>query len=298
MVYKNKRSFRKGTKGANRQRRKPRKGRQKSSSMKKRIKNLESKIKDIKPEYKYVHSGPYVRSGQSADSTAPRFHSDETGHIMEIPLAIARGTESGQRIGHEVSLKRLLIQFNISWPELDEIPLWNIPDPSATNNEQRMLKGARTRLSIPCQIFILRFEHAEGAYADFNSYLAGFKDMFSLRENMSAKALELKKQEVKVIAKKSFQLRRSLQVNYSGSTKVNNFIEKPCEFVMNVPLNQRLIFDKSTATSPSNNAQNYRYGYVLKFGTIGQQMCTASFSPTKLYNPVVQAKWNWWYIDL
>lgn len=264
----------------------------------KRLINLEKKIKDVKLEYKYVYTGPYVKSGETPDtmSASPYFYSNPTGHICEIPLAIARGDEYNQRIGHEVMLQRIMVQLCVRWPMLNLTPLWNSGSTTATSNSAMATNAAATRLTIPCKIYILRMEHADGSFAAFEKYLNGFKKMFDIKEHMNAESQDIKRQEVKVIASKSFNLKRSVTFNYSSGALQTHFSNKVSEMVINIPMHQKLIFNK--APNSDNNPQNYRYGYVLQFGTLNDNLITGSaYKVTKTYNPIVQSKFNFWYTD-
>lgn len=296
--YNSRKNWRKSTKRSSRKGRRKNKGRRQGSSMKKRVATLERKIKEVKPEYKYTYCGPYNVSGQTQETmlSHPYFYSDSSGQILELPMGIGRGDAFNERIGHEVQLKRIMLQCCVRFPLTSLTPLWNSRSLTATSNSLVSTNAAALRTSIPCKMYVLRMEHADGSFANFSNYLAGFKKMFDIKEHQDAAAQEIKRQEVKVLATKSFNIKRRVDYVRSSTDLETVFSYIPSEFVINIPCNQKLLFNK--ADSADNNPQNYRYGVVLKFGTLNDNLITGSaYKVDKNYNPILQVKSNFWYTD-
>ena len=251
----------------------------------KRLKNLESKVKELKPEYKYQYTTYNTVSGQTSDA-ANLFYANNTGFIKAALVQIPRGTTYESRVGDEVRMKRIFVQCILRWPLLSLTPLWNGADATASSNITKAISGDM-RLDIPVKLSIVRMNHADGAFANFQTYMEGFKRMYTLRENMANNAVkDLKKQELKILASKTVKLKRSL---YKDSG--DKFIGHLQEVAFNIPCDDILRFNK--ANSSDNNPQNYRYAVVCQFGHMADQFLSIS----KTYAPILSHKWNFYYTD-
>ena len=281
----------------NRNKRGSKRGRKKKRikiTMKSRIDKLEDKLREIKPEYKYTYKQVQTVSGQSTDTTNS-FYANNTGYIKHSPLVINQGAGTSQRVGDEVILRRLFIQMTVRWPLRALTPLWNGRDSSVTSNAGLNNTGDY-RGDLPVKISIIRMNHADGAFASFQTYMEGFKRMYSLKENMANVGVQqLKKQELKILATKSFKLKRMitpvLDTGVSPSAANDIIVSMPTEVAFNIPLEDKLLFDPSPS---SQYAQNYRYAFVVQFG---HQADLFQGGVSKYYAPVVTYKWNYWYTD-
>ena len=262
---------------------KPKKDSQKGIAQ--RLDVLESKVKELKPEYKYQYTTYNTVSGQTADASN-LFYANNTGFIKAALVQIPRGDTNGSRIGDEVRMKRIFVQTIVRWPLLSLTPLWNGADATASSNQYKAI-GGDMRLDIPVKLSIVRMNHADGAFANFQTYMEGFKRMYTLKENMASAAVkDLKKQELKILASKTIKLKRSLYLD-SG----NKFIGHLQEVAFNISCDDVLSFNKSP--SSDNNPQNYRYAIVCQFGHMADQFLSIS----KTYAPILSHKWNFYYTD-
>lgn len=261
----------------------------KPNTIRNRLKKVETKLKNIKPEFKYIAVGAYKYDGQSTNMTAS-FYSNETGAIKSMSPRVLRGTAYNNRIGDTIQLKRIFATFVVRWPLFTLTPNWNGRNAAAISNAE--LYSRDLRLTCPCKISVIQMEHADRAFAAFQTYLEGFKRLYTLKENMVDNAVkDLKSQELKVLSSKSFTLRRKLTTSGPASELAATYTSSPAEISINIPMNQKLTFptDPSTDYLPSN----YRYAYVIQFGHMADQFLTIDDK----YNPLVQAKFNYWYTD-
>lgn len=275
---------------SNRRKKNGKKKGSRNNTLVKRVSKLESKVKYVKPEFKYTSVGVYKYDGQTPDA-ASSFYGDNTGHIKTLSPTIERGVAYNQRIGDSIRLRRLFCQFTVRWPLASLIPNWNARNIAATNNS--MLYGSDARMTLPCKISIIRMEHADKAFASFQTYMEGFKRLYTLKENMADNAVkDLKKQELKVLASRSFTLKRSAEWLATSPAPTLAYIAKLQEISINIPLDQELSFLQAPATN--NNFQNYRYAYVIQFGHQNDPWITT----TKEYCPLVSSKFNYYYTDV
>lgn len=264
----------------------PRKRRQKAftNAQERRVVQLARKEDDKDTEFKYVYTGSYIYSGDVANA-ANSFWKDNTGMIKTMDATIARGTAHNQRVGDQITLRRIMLQYVLRWPLVTYTTNWNGLNSGAVSNSQ--LTSKDLRLTLPGRIYLVRLDHADGSYAGFQHYLDCFKRPYTLREEMDNDDIDMKKQEVKILASKRFVLRRSATLKSDNTLHVFN---KLVEDVIQVPQEELLRFDKSGV---SNVAQNWRYAVVVKFGHLADQFITID----EKYNPIMLTKMHYWYTD-
>ena len=270
---------------------KKRKGKRKNNNKKqplskaqvRAVKQIAQKLDDGETEFKYTYVGAYKYDGETTNSEGS-FWKDNTGMVKTMSPVIEKGTDHDQRIGTQVQLRRIMLQYVLRWPLLSLTPNWNSRNSTASANSQ--LYGKDFRNTLEGRLYLIQFNHGDQGYAAFQKYLDCFKTPYTLRENMSMASRAMKKQEVKVLASKKFILRR--HISNIDSTNTGIVLAPPVEGVLQANLSEELTFDSS-----NNNSQNVRFGYILKFGHLADQFLTI----TSAYNPLVQTKMHYWYTD-
>lgn len=196
-----------------------------SKPAKREVKNLITAAQNKAQEFKYTSIGLYSYNGTIANAQAS-FYRDNTGMIKTATPTIAVGDGHNQRIGTSVDLKRVLCQFVLKWPLAADTPNWN-----ARGNTYVDMGTRSLRTTLPVRVHLVQFHFADGSFADLEHYMAGFKRMYTLQENMTPGGKSLIKQEVKILGTRKVTLRRRLVEFDAGGNPQYHY--QPVEGVIN-----------------------------------------------------------------
>lgn len=261
----------------------------------KQVKKVVKQALDKNTEFKYTYRGTFnIYGGIASGGT---FEKDGTGMIQLLTPIIQRGDTQDTRIGSSVRLRRLALSYTAGWPLVGDTPNWQSEGNSAGSKFTRYDKK-----SLTVRISVCRIEHGDGSLATLSNYLAGFKPLYTFKQNMANAAKSLHTQEVKVLGSRTFKLRRRLkngsavfnsagtEVAYSPLLIYERSFE---EGIINIPMNQELEFKAYTDAPVSNEPQNFKYAVVVQFGDIADHFITTD----QLYNPFIRLRANYWYTD-